>query len=78
MRDQKNVKKWFLTVPPERRLFTIEAYRAELDTYSDHPAYQERKEYLKECIQTMEAVVVNDLPPPSDWYERTYMKGQPS
>lgn len=78
MRDQKNVKKWFLTVEPVRRLFTIEAYRAELATYSDHPAYKERKEYLQECIQTMEAVVVDQLPSPSPWYERTYMKGQPS
>ena len=78
MRDQKNIKKWFLTVPSERRLFTIEAYRAELDTYSDHPAYKERKEYLKECIQTMEAVVANDPSQPSPWYERTYMKGRPS
>lgn len=54
MRDQKNVKKWFLTLDPSRRSFIIEAYKAELATYTTQ-AHEERAEYLKECIQTMEA-----------------------
>ena len=50
-------RNWFLSVPEERRLFVIEAYRAELSTYTNPDVHSDRQAYLAESIETFEEVM---------------------
>lgn len=50
-------REWFLSVPEERRLFVIEAYRAELATYTNPDVHSDRQAYLTESIETFEEVM---------------------
>lgn len=50
-------REWFLSIPEERRLFVIEAYRAELATYTKPDVHSDQQAYLTESIKIFEEVM---------------------